>query len=69
MPPEEKDIDVGDSEESSVNVDLNPETEAEEPKTEALEVSTQDEELEEYSVGVKTRIGELTKRFPSSLPI
>jgi len=63
MPPEEKDIDVGDSEESSVNVDLNPETEAEEPKTEALEVSTQDEELEEYSVGVKTRIGELTKRF------
>ena len=58
MPPEEKDIDVGDSEESSVNVELNPE-----PQPEAVETSAQEEELEEYSSGVKSRIGELTKRF------
>ncbi len=58
MPPEEKDIDVGDSEESSVSIDLNPEE-----KPESLEVSQQEDELDEYSTGVQTRIGELTKRF------
>ena len=61
MPPGEKDIDVGDSEESSVNVDLDGNTE--EPSTETVEVSSQEEELEEYSTGVKSRIDKLTKRF------
>ena len=60
MPPEEKDIDVGDSEESSVNVDLD---ENKEQNTEAVEASSQEEELEDYSTGVQTRIDKLTKRF------
>ena len=60
MPPEEKDIDVGDSEESSVNVDLDENIEE---NTEAVEASSQEEELEDYSTGVQTRIDKLTKRF------
>ena len=65
--PEEQKIEVGDSDESSVDVDLNEETEESSPKeeeTEDKETSPpQEEELEEYSAGVKTRIDQLTKRF------
>jgi hypothetical protein len=57
MPPEEKDIDVGDSEESSVNIDLD------ESNSQPEQVSSQEEELEEFSAGVQTRIDKLTKRF------
>mgnify|MGYP003627876778 FL=1 len=58
--PEETDIEVGDSDESSVDVTISPDGEAEE------EISSKDdqgEELEEYSTGVKSRIDKLTKRF------
>jgi len=58
--PEETDIEVGDSDESPVDVTISPDGEAEE------EISSKDdqgEELEEYSTGVKSRIDKLTKRF------
>jgi len=55
--PEETKIDIGDAEEEAVDVNL---SEEEEPKK--VEVSSE-EELEDYSSGVKTRINNLTKRF------
>jgi len=64
--PEETKIDVGDTEEESVDVSLSPEKEEEEVKLEPEGETTADSpegELEEYSAGVKTRINELTKRF------
>ena len=64
--PEETKIDVGDTEEESVDVSLSPEKEEGEVKLEPEGETTADspgEELEEYSAGVKTRINELTKRF------
>lgn len=61
--PIEADIDVGDTEEDSVDVNLSSEDSAEEAKA-APEADTADEEeLEDYSSGVKSRINELTKRF------
>jgi len=64
--PEEKDIEVGDSEESSVDVNIPPE-EGSEEKVASEEVADSQEdpegELEEYSTGVKSRIDKLTKRF------
>ena len=61
--PIEADIDVGDTEENSVDVNLSSEDSAEEAKA-APEADTADEgELEDYSSGVKSRINELTKRF------
>ena len=64
MPPEEKDIDVGDSEESSVNIDLDESnSQPEQSAVESVQVSSQEEELEEFSAGVQTRIDKLTKRF------
>ena len=63
MPPE-KDIDVGDAEESSVNIDLDESnSQPEQSEAESVQVSSQEEELEEFSAGVQTRIDKLTKRF------
>mgnify|MGYP003650106838 CR=1 FL=1 len=66
---EEKKVDIGDSEESAVEVDVSGETEKQEEseeiavETTSTEDSASGEELEEYSSGVKTRIDKLTKRF------
>ena len=64
--PEETKIDVGDTEEAPIDVSLSPEKEEGEvtlePEGETA-VDSPEEELEEYSAGVKTRINELTKRF------
>ena len=61
--PTESDIDVGDSEENSVDVKLSSEDSAEEAKA-APEADTADEEeLDNYNSGVQSRINELTKRF------
>ena len=63
MPPE-KDIDVGDAEESSVNIDLDESnSQPEQSAVESVQVSSEEEELEEFSAGVQTRIDKLTKRF------
>jgi hypothetical protein len=65
--PEETKIEVGDSDESAVDVNVNEETEEKKDSSEEIEVKAdspkQEEELEEYSAGVKTRIDQLTKRF------
>ena len=54
--PEETKIDIGDNEEEAVDVKL--------PEEEGVEkVRASEEELEDYSAGVKTRINNLTKRF------
>ena len=60
--PEESKIDIGDEEEKSVSVDLSDDSEEpkEEPKEEA---KASEEELDDYSSGVKSRINNLTKRF------
>jgi len=66
---EEKKVDIGDSEESAVDVDISDKPkEKEAKKEEAPEVvqeeeAASEEELEEYSSGVKTRIDKLTIRF------
>ena len=65
MPAETK-IDVGDTEENSVDVNVSPEEKEDEPQEveAAAETETANEdELDEYSSGVKSRINELTKRF------
>ena len=60
--PEESKIDIGDEEENSVSVDLSDDSE--EPKEESEEkVQASEEELDDYSSGVKSRINNLTKRF------
>ena len=65
--PEEKPIDVGDSEESPVDVDISgedkPQEKEEKPEVTVEEKSETEDELEEYSAGVQTRIDKLTKRF------
>ena len=65
--PEEKPIDVGDSEESPVDVDISgedkPEEKPEEKEVKVEEKSETEDELEEYSAGVQSRIDKLTKRF------
>lgn len=64
--PEETKIDVGDTEEDSVDVKLSSDQVDESSSDDnSVEVSSEDsnEELEEYSAGVKGRINELTKRF------
>ena len=55
--PEETKIDIGDTDEESVDINL-----SEEEDSKKVEVSSE-EELEDYSSGVKTRINNLTKRF------
>ena len=57
--PGETDIEIGDSEESAVDVALPAEGEEVAPS----ETSFQEEELDEYSGRVKTRIDQLTNRF------
>jgi len=61
--PEETKIDIGDSEESPVDVNLGEDPEkTKEPEIQAEE-APQEEELEEYSAGVKKRIGDLTHKW------
>ena len=57
--PGETDIEVGDSEESAVDVALPAEGE----EVTSSETSFQEEELDEYSGRVKSRIDQLTNRF------
>tara|TARA_R110002124_G_scaffold218205_1_gene384084 strand:+ start:48 stop:923 length:876 start_codon:yes stop_codon:yes gene_type:complete len=62
--PEETKIDIGDTEEEAVDVSLSDDSEK--GDTEITEVSTEgasEDELDEYSSGVKGRINNLTKRF------
>ena len=62
--PEEAKIDIGDTEEQSVDVKLSEDSKEE--TAEAVEASaekTSEDELDEYSSGVKSRINNLTKRF------
>ena len=54
--PEETKIDIGDTEEEAVDVKL-----PEEKEEEIVQAS--EDELEDYSAGVKFRINNLTKRF------
>ena len=63
--PQEKPIEVGDSEESPVDVDISQEDASLEASKETEEAPREEneEELEEYSAGVKSRIDKLTKRF------
>ena len=64
--PQETKIEIGDSDESAVDVNVEEETEEKNNSSEEVEVKgespKQEEELEEYSAGGKTRINELTKR-------
>lgn len=60
--PTESDIDVGDSEENSVDVNVSEESE-EKPAEEVSVQPETDDELDEYSSGVKSRINELTKKY------
>ena len=60
--PTESDIDVGDSEENSVDVNVSEESE-EKPAEEVSVQPEADDELDEYSSGVKSRINELTKKY------
>jgi hypothetical protein len=62
--PEETKIDIGDNEEEAVDVNLSEDSKEE--KAETTEVSAEpasEDELDEYSSGVKGRINNLTKRF------
>ena len=62
--PEETKIDIGDTEEEAVDVSLSDDSEK--GDTEITEVSAEgasEDELDEYSSGVKGRINNLTKRF------
>jgi hypothetical protein len=64
--PQEADIDVGDTEEDSVVVDVLPDEDSSggDVPPEPARVSKNSEgELEDYSSGVKSRINDLTKRF------
>ena len=65
--PQETKIEVGDADESAVDVSIEEETEEKKDSPKEVEVKEdppeQEEELEEYSAGVKTRIDQLTKRF------
>ena len=62
--PQETKIEIGDSDESAVDVNVEEEKKDSSEEVEVkAESPKQEEELEEYSAGVKTRINELTKRF------
>ena len=68
--PEEQDIEVGDSEESAVDVAISDENEQGKPVQQPLDLSQkqdivvkEEEELDEYSGRVKNRIDQLTNRF------
>ena len=65
--PQETKIETGDSDESAVDVNIEEDTEEKKDSSGEVEVKAeslkQEEELEEYSAGVKTRINDLTKRF------
>ena len=68
--PEEQDIEVGDSEESAVDVAISDEKEQGKPIQQPLDLSQkqdivvkEEEELDEYSDRVKNRIDQLTNRF------
>ena len=61
--PEETKIDIGDAEESPVDVNLGAEPESTPAPEVKAEAAPQEEELEEYSAGVKKRIGDLTHKW------
>jgi len=62
--PEETKIDIGDTEEQSVDVKLSEDSKEETAEAvEATAEKTSEDELDEYSSGVKGRINNLTKRF------
>jgi hypothetical protein len=61
MPIEETKIDIGDSEESAVDVNVGEEPTSQ-PEVEEKSAA-QEDELEEYSTGVKKRIGDLTHKW------
>ena len=63
--PEEQKIEIGDSDESSVDVTLEESSEESTESAPEILVEKQDssEELEEYSDGVKKRIAKLTKKM------
>ena len=61
--PEETKIDIGDAEEAPVDVNLGAEPEPAPASEVKAEVAPQEEELEEYSAGVKKRIGDLTHKW------
>jgi hypothetical protein len=61
--PEETKIDIGDSEESPVDVKLGEDPEKTKEPEIQVEDAPQEEELEEYSAGVKKRIGDLTHKW------
>jgi len=63
--PEEQKIEIGDSDESSVDVTLEESSEESSESAPEILVEKQDssEELEEYSDGVKKRIAKLTKKM------
>jgi hypothetical protein len=61
--PEETKIDIGDAEEAPVDVNLGAEPEPAPDSEVKAEVAPQEEELEEYSAGVKKRIGDLTHKW------
>ena len=66
MPPEldEANIDVGDSEENATEVNLSDNAEESKPEPELqVQTTASDEELNDYSSNVKSRINDLTKRF------
>ena len=66
MPPELDDanIDVGDSEENATEVNLSDNAEESKPEPELqVQTTASDEELNDYSSNVKSRINDLTKRF------
>ena len=62
---EETAVDVGDSEETSTDIDVIPRETEEDQETE-VKASASNDELEEYSSNVKGRIDNLTKRFRES---
>ena len=62
--PEEAKIEIGDTEEKSVDVKLSEDSKEETAEAvEATAEKTSEDELDEYSSGVKGRINNLTKRF------
>jgi hypothetical protein len=64
--PDETKIDVGDKDEDAMEVNISPQEDAEDAEDAPLSAEAPEDssgELEDYSAGVKDRIGQLTKRF------
>tara|TARA_R100000781_G_scaffold18611_6_gene14453 strand:- start:8056 stop:8940 length:885 start_codon:yes stop_codon:yes gene_type:complete len=61
--PDETKIDVGDKDEDAMEVNISPQEDTEDAPLSAEAPEDSSGELEDYSAGVKDRIGQLTKRF------